>query len=190
MGSLKLPLPGLKRTERLKWVDERVVVSEEFGEGRLWPGRSEFDEPGVGVCGIQHVKYKGGLAHLDLFFAEDTAPDRKRLFTRFVEEHLREQGVDVREHLAIKCRGCGREIGEDVVHENMAAGEQDVVCSYCRTHTVITEGVARIREVDPESDRRIYRLRQEIEARTAEDVAKAKKAVAAGGLPFYEIDVG
>ncbi len=158
----------------------RLVTSQEFGEGRLWPGRFEFDEPSRGVCGVQHIKYPGGLAHIDVFFAEDTDPERRGLFTRFVEGHLRQYGVEVREHQAIKCRGCGRDVSEDVVHANMEAGRPDVVCQWCRTQTLISEGVAKIRERDPRSDQKIYALRMEIEKRTALEAEKAKQAVATG----------
>lgn len=166
----------------------RLTVTEEFGEGRLYPGRIEFDTPGEGVCGIQHIKYKGGQAHIDLFFEEGTDANRRRLFTRFVEEHLREHGIDVREHEAIKCRGCTREISEEVVHANLAAGESDVVCQWCRTHTSISEGVGKIRERDPQSDQKIYALRKEITKRTAEDAEKAKRAVATSKIGATERD--
>jgi hypothetical protein len=156
----------------------RLTVSEEFGKGRLWPGRVEFDRPGEGVCGIRQIKRTGGLAHIDLYFAEGTVAERRSHFTRFVEDHLRQHGVEIREHQAIKCRGCGREIAEDVVQANIATGEKDVVCPYCRTHTLISEGVAQIRERDPQSDRKMFALRKKIAARTAEDARSAKKAVA------------
>ena len=49
-----------------------LMISEEFGKGRLWPGRVEFDKPGQGLCGIRQIKRAGGLAHIDLFYAEET----------------------------------------------------------------------------------------------------------------------
>ena len=66
-----------------------MMVSEEFGEGRLWAGRVEFDRPSSGLCGIRQIKRTGGLAHIDLFFSAETKPEVRDLFTRFVEEHLR-----------------------------------------------------------------------------------------------------
>ncbi|VFM96619.1 MAG: WD40 repeat [Candidatus Kentron sp. G] len=156
----------------------RLMVGEAFGEGRLRPGRAEFDRPGSGVCGIHQLKRAGGLARVDLFFAEETPPGRRDLFTRFVEEHLRENGVEIREHQAIRCRECQREITEDMVQANIAAGEKDVVCPWCRTHTLITEGVERIRERNPESEARMVALRKYIDQRLAEDVQSAKRAVA------------
>nr|VFK52056.1 MAG: small GTP-binding protein domain-containing protein [Candidatus Kentron sp. TUN] len=157
----------------------RLMMGEAFGEGRLRPGRVEFDRPGEGVCGIHQVKRGGGLARVDLFFAEETDRDRRDLFTRFVEEHLRANGVEIREHQAIKCRECRREITEDMLQANIAAGNKDVICPWCRTHTLISEGVARIRDRNPESEEKMVALRKRIDERMDEDVKSAKRAVAA-----------
>lgn len=159
----------------------RLVVSEGFGEGRLWAARVEFDRPGQGVCGIRQIKRTGGLAHIDLFFAEETREDRRDLFIRFVEEHLRISGVEITEHQEITCRECAYEIGEEIVQENIARDHKDVVCPKCRTHTLISEGVARIRERDPESDQKILALRKRIEEHTARDVEIAKSRVSGNG---------
>jgi small GTP-binding protein len=161
----------------------RLMVGEEFGEGRLWSSRVEFDRPGDGMCGIRQVKRKGGFAHVDLFFADDTPVGRRDLFIRFVEEHLRLNGVEIREHQAIRCQ-CGKLIEEADVQANIAAGQKDVICPRCRTKTLISEGVAKIRERDPESDESILALRKKIEARTAADVVSAKRAVASADEPI------
>jgi len=86
--------------------------------------------------------------------------------------------LEIHEHQAIKCRGCEREIAEDIVQTNIAAGEKDVLCPYCRTQTLISDGVAGIREHDSQSDQKIYALRQKIEELTAVDAKSAKIAVA------------
>lgn len=155
-----------------------LVISSEFGPQRLWANRVEFDEPSQGICGIRQIKRKSGLAHIDLFFAEETKQERRNFFIRFVEDHLRRHGVEVREHQAIKCRGCSYEISEEIVQENIARDQTDVICPKCRTFTFISEGVEMIREHDQESDHRIFALRTEIEKRTKENVQKAKQAIA------------
>ncbi|MFC1714169.1 metallophosphoesterase family protein [Candidatus Poribacteria bacterium] len=252
LGSSAIPLPGIKKKERLKRIQERVVleciaelmiqngicfrhegllifptlfpevsgdsdekiphsvslyydftgaidnmyaslvarlmISQEFGEGRLWPGRVDFDHPGQGVCGIRQIKRTGGLAHVDLFFAEDTVEKCRSLFTGFVEDHLKQHGVEIREHQAIECRGCGEEIAERVVQENIARGERDVICSVCRTHTLISEGVAKIRERDSELDQTIFALKNVVDERMAEDAQKAKEAVTSGGTAIAKTD--
>ena len=155
----------------------KLMVSEQFGEGRLRAGRVEFERGRTGVCGVRQIKRMGGLAHVDLFFSEKTKSGRKDLFTRFVEEHLRVHGVDIREHQAIKCK-CGEEISERIVEENIVRGESDVVCPVCRTTTAIGESVDRIRQRSPETDAKMVALRKTIDDKLAEDIKSAKKAVA------------
>jgi small GTP-binding protein len=155
----------------------KLMVSEEFGEGRLRAGRVEFERGRQGICVLRQIKRAGGLAHVDLFFSENTKPDRKDLFTRFVEEHLRTHGVDIREHQAIKCK-CGFEISESIIEENIVRGESDVICPVCRKTTAIGEGVDRIRQRNPETDAKMVALRKTIDKKVAEDIKSAKKAVA------------
>jgi hypothetical protein len=157
----------------------RLAMSKQFGEQRLWPNRVEFDEPGKGICGIQQVRRKSGLAHLDLFFGENTDPQRRSFFIRFIESHLREQGVEVREHQAIQC-SCGYEIVEEIVQANIARGEADVLCPVCRTQTLISEGVQTSQQRDHASDRKIIALRKQIADRTRAAAIQAKHAVSAG----------
>lgn len=162
----------------------RLVVGGGFGKHRLWANRIEFDEPGKGVCGIRKVEREGGLARIDLFFGEDTEEQRRHFFISFVEDHLRRHDVHLGEHLVVKCRGCGHEISEDIVQENIARGQKDVVCPYCRPPTItsISEGIEMIRERDRESGMgmvaiRTDMLRKEGEDRTNKDAQEVKKAV-------------
>ncbi len=155
----------------------KLMVSEEFGEGRLRAGRVEFESGRQGVCGVRQIKRTGGLAHVDLFFSEKTKPDRKDLFTRFVEEHLRLHGVDIREHEAMTCT-CGEQISERIVQTRISAGEKDVVCPICERKTLIGEGVDRIRKRSPETDAKMVALRKRIDAKLTEDIKSAKKVVA------------
>ncbi len=157
----------------------KLMVSEEFGKGRLTAGRVEFDRPGEGYCGIRQIKRNGGFAHVDLFFADETNRDRRDLFTRFVEEHLRVNGVEIREHQAIKCI-CGKLIEEEDVQANIWRGEVDVVCPRCRRQTPISEGVERIRQRNPQSDASMVALRKTVDQRLAADIRRVKQTVSKG----------
>lgn len=155
----------------------KLMVSEEFGEGRLRSGSVEFERPRQGVCGVRQIKRTGGMSHMDLFFSDKTKPSRKDLFTRFVEEHLRIHGVDICEHQAIKCK-CGEKISERIVQTRIFAGEKDVVCPICEKKTLIGEGVERIRERNPKTDAKMVALRRTIDAKLSEDIESIKKVVA------------
>jgi small GTP-binding protein len=157
----------------------RLVVAADFGTHRLWSGRAEFDLPRKGLCGIREVQRKSGFAHIDIYFAESTDQERRDLFVRFVEDHLRRNGVEVHEHKAIKCRNCEYLVVEELVEANVARGEKDVICPRCRTRTLISDGVDGIRKRDRGSDQRIHALRSATTRRVREHVEEAKKAVSA-----------
>ena len=42
-----------------------------------------------------------GFARLDVYFDEGTDPKTRDLFVSFIERHLREHGVELRERLAL-----------------------------------------------------------------------------------------
>ncbi|HEX8155991.1 MAG TPA: metallophosphoesterase, partial [Solirubrobacteraceae bacterium] len=160
----------------------RLMVSARFGNGRLYPGRAEFDEPDRGVCGIRQIVRRGGLGHLDLFFSETTQRARRELFAQFVAEHLREHGVVIREQHAITCRGCGRRIPEDAVQENIVLGYADVVCQYCRTSNSLSEALDQPRA--PADS--MVALRMEVDRRTQADSDRAKAVIAAAVEPALD----
>ena len=155
----------------------KLMVGEGFGEGRLLSGRVEFEQPGQGICGIRQVKRKGGFAHIDMFFSEVTPKPRRNLFIRFVEEHLRDQGVDIREHQAIKC-DCGEKISERIVQRRLREGYTNVICPVCEQKTLISDVAETIRKHDGESETLIVALRKSIERETALDAEIVKGRVA------------
>jgi len=154
----------------------RLAVGRVFGDIRLAPDRAEYDDPANGVCGINQIKRKGGLAHLDLSFSENTSETRRNLFISFVEDHLNTNGIEVREHQAIKCQ-CGFELSEEIVRENLNRGARDVICPVCRTESLISEGVAEIRRHDPAALKKVIALRGAIKKQMSKDVLAATRKI-------------
>lgn len=155
----------------------RLMISGLFGKGRLLPGRVELDEPKQGVCGIRQIKQPGGLAHMNLLFEALTEEARRNLFTQFVEDHLRRQGVRISEHQAITCPGCGFKIDEEIIFKRIALKFRCVVCPICTTETQISEGAVTVRERDPGTVKVINGDREKIEEQLAENAVKAKQLV-------------
>ena len=159
----------------------QLMMTGEFGHGRLYPRRAEFDSPDHGVCGVRRSPRAQGPAHLDLFFSESTQQDQRDLFARFVAGHLDHHGVIIRERQAIECRNCHREISEEAVQANLVQGFDDVPCSFCRTTTTISEGVFDLPARDPSSAQRLFALRAEVEAQTDAHSQRVKAAVRGRG---------
>jgi small GTP-binding protein len=166
-----------------------LMVLRPFGAGRLSPGQAEFDDPVQGLCGLRRLRRPGGLAHIELFFAPRTHQARRDKFVAYVEAHLREYGVEVTECRAIKCPECGKEITEETVRERITDGKEDVVCGRCERRIPIHEGtiggIAGVRERDPQTEKKVLALRQEIKEKLAHDVLLAKAIIsAAAGDPL------
>ncbi|HEY1190470.1 MAG TPA: metallophosphoesterase [Gemmata sp.] len=168
-----------------------LMVLHPFGPGRLSPGRAEFDDPDRGLCGLRRLRRDGGLAHIELFFGPKTAQGRRDEFTAYVEAHLREHGVEVTECRAIKCAACGRVITEETVRDRIALGRSDVrcVCDHVTpiSEGVLADGVAGARKRDPQTDAKVFALRQQIKEQLTLDALTAKAVISAvAGDPLDE----
>ncbi len=163
----------------------RLATGGEFGYPRLWANRAEFDKLGQGICGIHQINYSSGLSSLRMYISETTADEIRDLFIRFVEDHLRFHGVEVGEYSKyskVICDGdsCGFVFSEDIIHENIEHGHNDLICPKCRKVRLISESLDAMRKRDRESDKRIIGLRTMIEKQAKDDVKTIKKAMASG----------
>ncbi|MDB5307197.1 MAG: hypothetical protein JWO38_1399 [Gemmataceae bacterium] len=159
-----------------------LMASDRFGPGRLSPGRVVFDHPKSGRCGLRQIRRPGGLAHLDLFFGDDTRKPHKQLFIRFVEDHLRTASVEIREHEAFACV-CGKIVDEVTVQERISDGRSDVLCPRCGKITPISEGGGGSRPRDPAAEKQLLALRKRVEKKLTADAKAAALAVSQATNP-------
>ena len=150
-----------------------LAVSRHFGPVRLWENRAEFERAGAGTSGVRQVKQgsqgKRGYAQLDVYFDPGTPSARRELFVNFIEEHLRERGVELLERLSITCR-CGTVFSEEIVRDRLKEGHADVGCSRCDHRTPLTLGAEQSRERNPELVKQLRALRTNIDALRAQSV--------------------
>lgn len=164
-----------------------LVLAKEFGNVRLWPDRAEFEVKDAGLCGLRKVRRAGGFAHVDVYF-EMTMPDQKRKeFISFVEDHLSRNGVEIREHVTIKCN-CGHDFTEETLRQRIARGDKDVGCPVCEVRHNLTGGAAEARMNNKKIAQHTWALRTRIEERreevtrnVVEVLGKAEKMIAPTG---------
>ncbi|MBI4750656.1 MAG: metallophosphoesterase [Acidobacteria bacterium] len=150
----------------------RLEYSDRFGRIRLWEDRAEFEKPGSGVCGVQKVVHKSGRACLDLFFSEQTPTEIRDLFTVFVEDHIRREGVEITEVQEIIC-SCGYRFDQDTVQEYVDADEIEIVClrPKCRKPNRIGQRASKIRDTSPGIEKELSAIKTTIEKRSKAEVA-------------------
>ena len=150
----------------------KLEYSDRFGRIRLWDDRAEFEKPGSGMCGLQKVVRKSGRAHLDLFFSEQTPAESRALFTIFVEDHIRREGVEITEVQEITC-SCGYRFDQETVQEYVDADEVEIIClrPKCRKPNRIGQRASKIRDTSPNIERELSAIKTTIEKRSKAEVA-------------------
>ncbi len=147
-----------------------LAISQRFGPMRLWENRAEFGQAGKDASGVRRVQSRSqgarGFAQLDVYFDEGTDQKTRDLFVNFIERHLREHGVDLRERLAVTC-ACGKVFAEETVRKRIAEGKTDVGCEFCDRRTPLTLS-------KPELDQQIQVLRTSIHEQRKQTVTELK----------------
>ncbi len=159
-----------------------LTISERFGPVRLWEDRAEFGYRDSGVYGFRKVDRGYGFASLDIFFKGDPPVESAQLFTSFVEERLRDQGVDIIEQAAMTCR-CGFQFSPETIRRRILENQEDIGCPNCDLRFPIRESTAILRERSAMVSRRLWAMRSQVSEnrrliiqRTKERMAEARHA--------------
>jgi len=154
-----------------------LAISRHFGPMRLWEDRAEFGQAGKDSSGLRRVQSSSqgarGIAQLDVYFDEGTDPKTRELFVNFIEQHLREHGVELLERLTITCV-CGKVFPEETVRTRLAKGLPDVGCADCDRRTPLTPGAQQARELNPELVKQVQALRTTIREQVHQSATETK----------------
>jgi len=153
-----------------------LALSKAFGAMRLWEDRAEFGRAEESSCGIRKVRPakddRQALARLDVFFDSSTPDGTRDLFVTFVDEHLREQQIELVERLEATCE-CGQVFSEETVRTRIDAGHTDVGCPRCDRRTPLT-GAEQSRAKDPAILERTKAIRVDTRKQRSISVAESK----------------
>ena len=154
-----------------------LAISQRFGAMRLWENRAEFGQAGKDSSGVRRVQSKSqgarGNARLDVYFDSETDSRTRDLFVNFIEQHLREHGVELLERLSVTC-SCGKLFSEETVRARLTLGASDIGCEVCDRRTPLTMGAQQSRGRDPELAKQIQVLRTNIQEQRSQSVVETK----------------
>lgn len=153
-----------------------LVLAQNFGRVRLWADRAEFEVKDGGLCGLRKVTRPGGFAHIDVYFEINTPMEKQKLFICFVEEHLNQNGVEIQEHLAIKCQ-CGHQFPEETLRQRIARGDKDVGCPLCDKRHNLAEGASISRVKNPMLNQKTWAIKTEVEKRRHRSTEQAVRVM-------------
>jgi small GTP-binding protein len=150
----------------------KLSLSNQFGRYRLWENRAEWEIGDQGICGLRKVSYQSGVGHIDVYFSEQVDARRHELFLVFVEDHLREHGVEIAETIQIICV-CGNQFQDEAVRARLTIGRLDIICPVCEVRNRISEGALKIRSSNPSVEKSLIALKTIIDKRRRSNVEKA-----------------
>ncbi len=156
----------------------RLAISGEWGPVMLWCNRAEYEDPHGGVLAIVRKDRGRGKGHLDLYVSTAVEPERRELFIKFVEDHLRTNGVAVLEGLAFECHCRGFEFDEVLLRGRLAESKETVRCPRCDAEYPLFCETTELKILT----RRLHALKTEAKRRTLIAVADVKQAMAEGAV--------
>jgi small GTP-binding protein len=153
----------------------KLSLSNKFGRYRLWENRAEWEIGDQGVCGLRKFSYRSGVGHVDIYYSEKVDGRRRELFLVFVEDHLREHGVEIAEAIQITCT-CGNQFQDEAVRARLAGGRLDIICPVCEVRNPISESALKIRSSNPSVEKSLIALKTTIHRHRSNNVDKALEA--------------
>jgi len=163
-----------------------LAMSGNFGQVRLGDGWSEFGRADLGTCGISRADKGNGYGHLDIYFSEDVELALRRSFVSYLDNHLRQQGVDVQDHLALTCE-CGHAFAEDDLRRRLAGGATDIGCVRCDRRYGLEDSVQRSAARGQIGRKEGWALRTEVESRKADALDHSRLRMAQEDHPRDEV---
>nr|VFK60552.1 MAG: WD domain-containing protein, G-beta repeat-containing protein [Candidatus Kentron sp. TUN]VFK69884.1 MAG: WD domain-containing protein, G-beta repeat-containing protein [Candidatus Kentron sp. TUN] len=92
-------------------------------------------------------------------------------FIRFVTDHLRAKGIDIKEQIHLYCPKCAKEVtNREAIEMRIRAGKLDIPCQFCDTAVVIPQSVEEIYRREPSLSEKQQQLMETVKKRTEAEV--------------------
>jgi len=146
------PQNGLPRTEvtysfsgAIETIFASLVVrlsnTDYFRREGQWKNASEFSRDGIRL-GFSMRQVEEGTGELNIYFNSGISDYDRITFIRFVTDHLRTKGIDIREEIRIYCHRCGKEVtNREAIDARIENGKLDIPCQYCSAAVLIPKSI-------------------------------------------------
>jgi UDP-2,3-diacylglucosamine pyrophosphatase LpxH len=148
----------------------RLSYTDYFHREDQWKYAVEFSRDGNRL-GFSMEQVEEGTGELEIYFDPGINEFDRVTFIRFVTDHLRTKGIDIKEQIRLYCPSCSREVtNRDAIEARIKDGRLDIPCQYCSTAIVIPKSVEDRYRRDPSLGEKQQQLAETVEKRTAAEV--------------------
>jgi small GTP-binding protein len=142
-----------------------------------WSYAADFARDGQRL-GFSLQQTTPGTGDLDIYFYEGIDKYDRVSFIRYITDHLRRRGIDIKESIRLYCKNpnCLREITDrEAIEQRIRDGKTDIVCQYCSSHVEIARSIEQIYDKDESVRSRNKNMNEEAKQGTEEAVRATKR---------------
>jgi predicted MPP superfamily phosphohydrolase len=148
----------------------RLNYTDYFHREDQWKYAVEFSRNGDRL-GFSMHQVEEGTGELEVYFDSGISEVDRVTFIRFVTDHLRTKGIDIKEQIRLYCPKCSKEVtNHEAIAARVDAGFLDIPCQYCATTILIPRSIEERYQRDPALGEKQEQLAITVKRRTVAEL--------------------
>ncbi|HEX3044472.1 MAG TPA: metallophosphoesterase [Bacillota bacterium] len=152
----------------------RLSHTDHFQREDQWKYAVEFSRDEIRL-GFAMRQVEEGTGELEIYFYPGISEFDRVTFIRFITEHLRAKGIDIKEQIKLYCHRCDKEIKNlEAIEQRVRGGYMDIPCQYCGIMVIIPRSIEDRYQRDPSLVQKQRELARTVERRTEQEIKEFK----------------
>ncbi len=148
----------------------RLSYTDYFKRENQWKYSSEFSINGH-LLGFAMNQVKEGTSELEIYFYPEISDFDRVTFIRFITDHLRTKGINIKERIRLYCSDCHKEVvNRDAIESRVKKGNLDIPCQYCGKLVIIPHSIEECYRNDNSYSKKQQQLAENVQNRTAQEI--------------------
>jgi len=144
----------------------RLSHTNYFQRETQWKYAVEFSRDGFRL-GFKMKTVEEGTGEVEIYFDNEIDEFDRVTFIRFITDHLRNKGIDIKEQLRLYCPKCDEEIRDvKAISKRIKAGKIDIICQFCDNSVMIPTSIEERYISNRKLIKKQHELGQLVERRT------------------------
>ncbi|MBN2003374.1 MAG: metallophosphoesterase [Anaerolineae bacterium] len=154
----------------------RLSYTDYFQREEQWKHAVEFSRPDIHTnirhrLGFAMRQIEEGTGEIEIYFYPGVNEFDRVTFIRFITDHLKTKGIDIKERIRLYCPSCHKEVqNREAIENRVLAGKLDIPCQYCDTAILIPHSIEERYRSDQAYVEKQRQLAAIVEQRTHQEI--------------------
>ncbi len=154
----------------------RLSHTDYFQREEQWKHAVEFSRPDIQTnirhrLGFAMRQIEEGTGEIEIYFYPGVNEFDRVTFIRFITDHLKTKGIDIKERIRLYCPSCHKEVqNREAIENRVRAGKLDIPCQYCDTAILIPHSIEERYRSDQAYGEKQRQLAAIVEQRTHQEL--------------------